>query len=368
MKAFSELTSASQVNNADILAISQENSGSFASKKTTVKDVTDLANLNIAEEYDSTSSYAADDYCMYESVLYKCTASTTGSFDPTKWTQVVVTDEMGSGGGGNANERVISYADYMALSEAEKMNNTTYYIYDINGDGSQFQPVIYSTEERCIGVWKDGRPLYEKTVEFGALPNNTTKTVSYNISDLDYFVKIQCVAHNQNGSRTIPFVDDAYKNADVLLDTISSSGTIRIIAHTDLSSLTGEVTLQYVKTTDVAGSGTWTPQGVPSVHYSTEEQIIGTWINGETLYQKTYNVTFSGNYFDVTIPTTHKIKKLDGGVDSNNYDNFIHLGYGTSANDMCGAYEYESGKIRFQNFFYLSRPNGWLTITYTKSS
>ena len=135
---------------------------------------------------------------------------------------------------------------------------------------SKFQPVIYSTEERVIGVWKDGRPLYQKTVDFGALPNDTTKTVSYNIGDLDYFVMVQCVAHNQNGSKNIPFVDDAYKSGDVLLDTIKSSGVIRIIAHTDLSSLTGDVTLQYVKTTDVAGSGSWTPNQVPITCSSVE--------------------------------------------------------------------------------------------------
>lgn len=106
MKSFSELTSASYVSNSDILAISQENSGTYSSKKTTVKEVSDFANQNFAEEYDSTSSYAVGDYCIYESVLYKCTASTTGSFDNTKWTSVVVTDEMGSGGGGGAGHTI----------------------------------------------------------------------------------------------------------------------------------------------------------------------------------------------------------------------------------------------------------------------
>ena len=399
MKSFSELTSASQVNNGDLLAISQTSGSGYASKKTTVKDITDKSNLNLAEEYDSTSTYAVDDYVIYESVLYKCIASTTGTFDSTKWTSVVVTDEMGSGGGGGTgghtiidengnsmsaraglqfvgganvsddstnNKTIVDLAsaggidgvfidtgnviksatnftgslsytatedcafclylvtqanvsaqvkidgvtiiDYwkssmdtpsfppiflkkgqiLSVLNANASYDSTYRIYGIQTGTthSKFQPVIYSTEERVIGVWKDGRPLYEKTVDFGALPNNTTKTVSYNISDLDYFVKIQCVAHNQNGSRNIPFVDDASKTGDVLLDTIKSSGVIRIIAHTDLSSLTGDVTLQYVKSSDVAGSGSWTPQGVPTHHYSMDEHIVGTWM-GETLWEKT---------------------------------------------------------------------------------
>lgn len=105
----------------------------------------------------------------------------------------------------------------------------------------------YSTDEHVVGTWIDGSTLYEKTVDFGALPNNTTKTVAYNISNLNNIVDVKGIAYNQNGARPLPFVDDAAKNGDVLLDTIKSSGVVRIISHTDLSSLTGYVTLQYTK-------------------------------------------------------------------------------------------------------------------------
>ena len=60
-------------------------------------------------------------------------------------------------------------------------------------------------------------------------------------------VDIKGIAYNQNGARNLPFVDDAYKSGDVLLDTIKSSGVVRIIAHNDLSTLNGYVTLQYTK-------------------------------------------------------------------------------------------------------------------------
>ena len=231
---------------------------------------------------------------------------------------------------------------------------------------SKFQPVIYSTEEREIGVWKDGRPLYQKTVDFGALPNNTTKTVSYNISDLDYFVKIQCVAHNQNGSRNIPFVDDANKSSDVLLDTIKSSGVLRIIAHTDLSSLTGDVTLQYVKSTDTAGSGTWTPQGVPAEHYSTDEQIIGTYF-GDTLYQKTIVLTSDVVIADswTTIYTDALIGNIAQLVDGkyNNVDNkgvYGVLNFKPNGNNLQAVYPISGGL----NVLAGAR----FTLQYTKSS
>lgn len=44
----------------------------------------------------SASSYSVGDYCMHEDKLYKCTASTGGSWDSTKWTETQVMDEAGT--------------------------------------------------------------------------------------------------------------------------------------------------------------------------------------------------------------------------------------------------------------------------------
>ena len=56
---------------------------------------------NIAEEYDSTATYAVGDYCLYVGVLYKCTTAITvaEAFNSAHWTAVILTDELGSGGG-----------------------------------------------------------------------------------------------------------------------------------------------------------------------------------------------------------------------------------------------------------------------------
>lgn len=395
MKSFSELTSASYVSNSDILAISQENSGTYSSKKTTVKEVSDFANQNFAEEYDSTSSYAVGDYCIYESVLYKCTASTTGSFDNTKWTTVVVTDEMGQGGGGTGGHTIIDENGNSMTARAglqfvgganvsdDSTNNKTivdlasaggidgvfidtdnlissgtlsnsgttsytatedcyfvgysssgsalaylidnvtmifaptnqthslllkkgqtltvgeastysisYKIYGIQTGTthSKFQPVIYSTEEREIGVWTDGKPLYEKTIDCGALPNNTTKTVSHGISNFEHMVGYSGVAFMPNiNDIPIPFVHNASLGDNVCFFIDSSEITLR--TSSDKSGYTASyITLRYTKTSDVAGSGTWTPQGVPTHHYSTDEQVVGTW-NGETLYERMFEVS-----------------------------------------------------------------------------
>ena len=418
MKSFSELTSASQVNNADILAISQESSGSYASKKTTVKDVTDKANQNFADEYDSTSTYAVGSYVMYESVLYKCTASTTGSFDPTKWTQVVIVDEMGSGGGGGTgghtiidengtsmtaraglqfvgganvsddptnNKTVVDlasaggidgvfidtdnvivalttysgneftytatedcavyietsatssgsgwvYIDDECVCRVYSSGNVTvggnvyvlkkgqtlkatpsrtvgidisYAVYGVRTGTthSKFQPVIYSTEEREIGVWKNGKPLYTKTMEMPltSLNNNSWTSIAWTDEPTNIEELIDSVIH-----QIVP-------NTNAILRFIADNG--HIVGASNISAQSAcWVTFCYTKSTDTAGSGTWTPQGVPAVHYSTDEQVIGTWF-GETLYQKSWNnlnVDVAYNVWTNVVEVASNVKEIVG--------------------------------------------------------
>lgn len=70
------------------------------------KPVSILASTaGLAEKYNPASSYAVGDYCTYNMALYKCTASTTGTWDSTKWTQVYVTDELETAVSSHADRR-----------------------------------------------------------------------------------------------------------------------------------------------------------------------------------------------------------------------------------------------------------------------
>ena len=87
-----------------------------------------------------------------------------------------------SGGGGNADIVRLTQAEYDALPSSKLTDNKVYMITDVNGDGSQFQPVIYSENEREIGVWIDGKPLYQKCYKL----NKSIGNISTNlISDLN---------------------------------------------------------------------------------------------------------------------------------------------------------------------------------------
>ncbi len=53
----------------------------------------------------------------------------------------------------------------------------------------------YSTSEvKTSATWIDGKPIYKKTIDFGALPNASAKSVAHNITSIDHFVKVEGIA------------------------------------------------------------------------------------------------------------------------------------------------------------------------------
>ena len=181
----------------------------------------------------------------------------------------------------------LTYAEYEALTEEEKNNGTLYFITDVNGDGQNFQPVIYSTEEREIGVYIDGKPLYCKVLVNSSTVtanNNSWTTIPLNNqpTNIDKFVF---------GALLADAYPVSYEQPRIIYD---SENTIFKMASVQNSSYAAGKLLiyaEYTKTTDVAGSGTWTPQGIPAAHYSTDEHIVGTWVDGSTVYERDFYYT-----------------------------------------------------------------------------
>lgn len=188
---------------------------------------------------------------------------------------------------------------------AWKYNNTTYYASSIQvyvdiitllytktadraGSGGfqayGFSPIIYSEEEREVGVWKDGKPLYQITFNLQLSGNQGTVDISsLNVEtgwiyDGYYDIGVTNLSHNEwlsanqytrthlNDALSPPYIDCYCRG---------------------WNNVPASVTIRYTKTTDVAGSGSYNTLGVPNVHYSTEERVIGTWTDGKPLYQKT---------------------------------------------------------------------------------
>lgn len=108
-----------------------------------------------------------------------------------------------------------------------------------------------STSEKQIGYWIDGKPLYKKTIEFGALPNATTKRVDHNIANLRDIVSISGIAKDPNGNIYMP-IPLSYAGGSVQYNTdvYVNATQIGISATEDRSRYTAYIVLEYTKTTD----------------------------------------------------------------------------------------------------------------------
>lgn len=146
-----------------------------------------------------------------------------------------------------------------------------YQFYDLSGHGVEANN--FSTDEKVIGTWIDGKPLYQKTVDCGALPNNTYKQIEHNISNLDKIVYINGISFKNDSSKEtkpVSFASTSGSTYNISADAYADY--IYITTGSDRTGFHGYVTLRYTKTTDSA--------------VASGEKIVGQWIDGKPLYRK----------------------------------------------------------------------------------
>ena len=185
----------------------------------------------------------------------------------------------------------VTQAEYEALPDTKLTDDIAYFIKDIDNPAVEgYPPLIYSNEEREVGVWCDGKPLYQKTINFGSLPNNGAKSVAHNISNIENVVLIGGYAIRTSDTDCVP-LPYAAPTAQNSIQCTCGVTNVNVRTGVDRTDRVGYITIQYTKTTDTAGSGTWNGQGGLAHHYSTNETAIGTWIDGKPLYEKTIEIT-----------------------------------------------------------------------------
>ena len=91
----------------------------------------------------------------------------------------------------------------------------------------------------------DNKRVYKKRINFGTLPNSTSKTVAHEISNADKVIKVEAFGNNLNGvfgGITIPYaVGSRYIELQV-----TSTG-IFISSNYDASDFTAVIDLYYTK-------------------------------------------------------------------------------------------------------------------------
>ena len=100
----------------------------------------------------------------------------------------------------------------------------------------------YSENEHIVGKWINGKTAYEKTINIGALPNATTKTVAHNISNLSWVISLNGMCFGSNTYLPLPFVDQLNINNNIRIDCNATNISIR--ASGNYSSFSGYVTMR----------------------------------------------------------------------------------------------------------------------------
>ena len=114
-------------------------------------------------------------------------------------------------------------------------------------------PNQYSTDEvETEKTWIDGKPIYRKVIDFGALPNAGFKNVAHNIEGLDSVICLRGIGKTTttNNFYPIPFVGNGamFNNATATMRINATEVTIATT--TDVTSHTAYVILEYTKSAD----------------------------------------------------------------------------------------------------------------------
>lgn len=103
----------------------------------------------------------------------------------------------------------------------------------------------YSTKEQVIGIWKDGKLIYRKVVEFTTALVSGDNTINISTPNIDKLIRGDLSQKGQN--YTFPYFTTAGKFT--FLQNVASN-YINIRTNDSWSSNTWELILEYTKTTD----------------------------------------------------------------------------------------------------------------------
>ena len=110
----------------------------------------------------------------------------------------------------------------------------------------------YSTTEKIIGTWIDGKPLYRKVLSTVGLAGNTKKSIAYNIDNLDKIWIENGFAINALRIVTVPMVGyngNLSEKVDVWIE--KQENVVKLYANGGWGNdWTFYIIINYTKTTD----------------------------------------------------------------------------------------------------------------------
>lgn len=259
----------------------------------------------------------------------------------------------GGGGGGNANIVELTQAEYDALPESKLTDGILYCITDGDGDVINFVNGVYVNPDNLI-----------------VSETNFTSSLSYTATqDCIVCMYLVCL---ENASTYIKINNKVVQNywQSQMVTTASApiyvkkGQTLTVSgAHRDYDS---SYWVYGVQTGSVSNA---------QHNYSTSEQVIGTWINGKPLYEKTFTTTLDNvpsatpvNMADVSGLRIDEIANVSGRVNYYNGTDLFNVNLGT----YFGTYIYPNGYLQFFQTITAQTTNRSykvsVTLQYTKTT
>ena len=354
-KKFSELETASEIKNSDFMALSQDTGNGLVSLKATI--------LAIATKILTAINF-------------------TSALSTTDKTVIGAINEVAQGGGGGGAGHTILDDDGTALAQEDDLQFKGVYSVDNSTDGvTEVNVYREMTKAEFDLLSDDEKKGFIKTTD----EPDIASIVDGVFIDADNVIKSTTTFI---GSMSYTATEDCFISFYIVMS--SGDGTIRIdnkkVAGFIASSTVGYSASFYVRKGQiitVAGAHTtyssdYTVYGIQQgsqvvkYNYSTDEQIVGTWIDGKTLYEKTVvsnaQVQLSDSAW-TTIPFASGV--IPTGVDTMFVANSFNPSDSNLIQDNRTRFIYDSGAIKGAT----SQIGGQtvyagltLTIRYTKST
>lgn len=227
---------------------------------------------------------------------------------------------------------------------------------------------LYDTTEKVIGKWTDGRPLYQKTFS-GTMPSSGTdlqlfSVTNYLVKDIEGYTLYDGTSPHMLMLPGISIYQSKTTNSGFYV----YNNYLYLYLTDQNNYIYGRpyvITLRYTKSTDSANTFNYASEN----DYSTTEHIIGTWVNGETLYQRTFTGTTSSSSNETSVasfPTGYYVRSFEGGFRQDS-GTFVPISYclGSDNTDYMAPVS-DGGYIKLLYGNWNKGKQYWLTVKYTK--
>lgn len=120
----------------------------------------------------------------------------------------------------------------------------------------------YSTDEKIVGAWTDGRPVYQKTFTFTTPSSLNTDTTIVTVPKVSNLVNILGGFITRADGGLMLLNSNYPSQSNSIFSVITSSNNLSILLRVTINvdaGRSGYITIQYTKTTDAANSAISTP-------------------------------------------------------------------------------------------------------------